>query len=101
MSQAQIRRLEQTLIAQALKTQQQRVAGKSGEALVRRIAVSGGIQRQHLPQLLSSGDEEVREFVSAGAKITDAEATGQRSEVEQDSTTSRKFHSVTIRRSAA
>jgi hypothetical protein len=93
--------LEQTLITQALKTQQQRVAGKSGEALVRRIAVSGGIQRQHLPQLLSRSQEEVCEFVGAGAEIADAEAARKRSEVEQNSTTSRKFHSVTIRRSAA
>jgi hypothetical protein len=85
--------LEQTLITQAFKTQQQRVAGKSGEALVRRIAVSGGIQRQHLPQLLSSGEKEVCEFVRAGAEVADAEAARERSEMKQNSTTPRKFHS--------
>src|ERR1039458_1294629 len=45
----QFRSLKQALIAQALKTKQHRVAGKRGKALVRRIAVSSGIQRQHLP----------------------------------------------------
>ena len=93
--------LEQALIAQALKADQQRVAGKGRETLVWGIAVSGRIQRQHLPHLLSGGDEKVREFVGAGAEISDAEGARKRSEVEQNSTTSRKFHSVTIRRSAA
>jgi len=73
----QIGRLEQALIAQALKTEQQRVAGKSGETLVRGIAVSGRIQRQHLPHLLSGGEKEVRELVGTGAKIADAEAARQ------------------------
>src|SRR5216684_1945304 len=98
---SQVGRPEQTLIVQALKTEQQRVASKSGEARVRRIAIAGGVQRQHLPQLLSGGNEEICEFVGAGAEISDAEGTRKRSEVEQNSTTSRKFHSVTIRRSAA
>jgi len=62
---SQICIFEKSQIAQALKTQQLRVAGKSGEALIRRIAVSSGIQWQHLPQRLSGGEEEVSEFVGA------------------------------------
>ena len=101
LSQSQVRLFEQALIAQAFKTEQHRIAGKSGEALIRGIGVSGGIQRQHLPQLLSRSRKEVGEFVGAGAKVTDAEAPGQRGEVQQNATTSRKFHSATIRRLAA
>ena len=96
----QIRFVKQAKFPQTLETEQHRVAGKGGEALVRGIGVPGRIQRQHLPQLLSSGEEEVGEFVGARAEIPDAEGAGQRREVQQDSTTSRKFHSVTIRRSA-
>ncbi len=78
----QIRLLKQSLIPQALKAQQQRIAGKSGEALVRRIAVSSGIQGQHLPQLLSGGGKEVRELAGTRPEIADAKATWQRSAVQ-------------------
>src|SRR5271166_5738787 len=82
------------------KTEQHRITGKRGKALIWGIAISGGIQRQHLPHLLSGGGEEVGESAGRGAQIADAEAAGQRSEVEEDSTGSGKFHFVTIRRLA-
>jgi iron complex transport system ATP-binding protein len=50
---------------------------------------------------LPGSRQEVCEFVSGGAEITNAKATRQGSKVEQDAATSRKFHSVTIRKSAA
>ena len=92
---------EQALFLQAFKTEQHRVAGKSGETLVRGVAIPGGIQRQHLPQLLSGCGKEISEFVGARAEIADAETTGQRSKVQQDSTTTRDFHAVTIHAPAA
>jgi hypothetical protein len=37
---------------------------------------AGKIQRQRLPQLLSSSGEEIGKFVGSGTEIADAEATG-------------------------
>src|ERR1019366_9836511 len=74
LRQIQVGCLQQSLIAQALQAEQHRVAGKSGEALVRGIGITSRIQRQHLPQYLSGGEEEVCELVGAGAKIADPKA---------------------------
>jgi len=101
VSQIQVRLLEQAPIAQALKADQQRVASKGRETLVRGITVSGWIHRQHLPQLLPGSTEEIGEFVGARAQIANAELTRQRSEVQQDSTRSRRSQAATIYRLAA
>ena len=90
--------LQQTLIAQAFEAEEQRIAGEGGETLVGRIAISGGIQRQHLPQFLSGIGQEVGELVGGRAEVADAEACGQGSEVEQNSTAAGEFHFVRIRR---
>jgi len=95
---SQVQLLEKSLIAQALKAQQQRVTGKSGKALVGRIAVSSWIERQHLPQLLSGGEQEVSEFIGTRPEIADAEAARQRGAMQQDSAHSREFHAADVRR---
>src|SRR5208337_576799 len=94
---SQVRFLEQSLIPQPLKAQQQRVAGESREALVGRIAVSSGIQRQHLPQLLPGSVQEVGEFVSTWPEIADAKAARQRSAMQQNTADSWEFHAANIR----
>jgi hypothetical protein len=52
--------------------------------LVGRIAVSGGIQRQNLPQLLTGSVQKVSEFVSAWPEIANAKAARQRSAMQQN-----------------
>ena len=79
------------------ETDQHGISRKGRETLIRRIAVSGGIQREHLPQFLSGIGEKIGEFVGGGAKVADAEAAGKGSEVKKNSAGSREFHFVTIR----
>jgi hypothetical protein len=90
--------LEKSLIAQAFETDEKRVAREGREALVRGVAVSGGIEREHLPELLSGCGKKVSKFVGAWAEIADSEASGKGSEVKEDATTAREFHLVRIRR---
>src|ERR1039457_2108282 len=56
--------LDEPLVAQHCRTDQQRVSSQCRKALIRRIAVTGGSERQHLPQRLSRVSQRVREAVS-------------------------------------
>ena len=76
-------RSEQALVDQTVEADEQRIAGERGEALIRRVAVAGGPERQHLPELLAGRGEEVEELDRARPQIADAEAAGQRGRVEQ------------------
>ena len=48
-----------------IEADEQRIAGKRGKALVRRIAVAGRAERQHLPQALTGRGERVDELERA------------------------------------
>ena len=63
---------------------EQRVAGERRKALVRRIAVAGRPERQHLPHSLAGGSEQIDELERARAEIADAEAARQRRRMEED-----------------
>src|SRR5205085_650898 len=54
---------EQTLFDQSVGTDEQGVPGEGGEALIRRIAVAGRPQGQHLPERLPGGGEKIYEGV--------------------------------------
>jgi hypothetical protein len=63
---------------QPVRADQQRVAGKGGEALVGAVAVTGRPQRQYLPQRLLALGQEVKKAVGCFAQVADAVAAGKR-----------------------
>ena len=75
---------QQALLAQAVEADEQRVAREGREALVGRVAVAGGAERQHLPEALAGLRQEVEEGGRLGPELADAVAPGQRRGVEQD-----------------
>src|SRR5207245_7049872 len=77
-------RAQQSLLDQEVEAHQQRVAGEGGEALVGRVAVAGGPQRQHLPELLLRGGQEVEEAEGLRSQLAEAEAAGQRRGMQKD-----------------
>ena len=52
-------RIEQAFGNQLIRTDEQRITCEGRVARVRRIAVTGWSKRQHLPQTLTSSDEEI------------------------------------------
>ena len=81
-----------SLLVQLLETDQQRIAGLGREALERRVGVTGGIQREHLPQLLSSFFQEIDKGERFRSEVADAKGTGKASGMEQDAAGPRKSH---------
>jgi len=79
----QLLRLQRVFGDQRLQVDQQRVAGEGAEALIRRIAVAGGPERQHLPQPDAGFGEEVHELAGIFAQVADAESAGQGGRVQQ------------------
>ena len=65
--------------------------------MIRRIAITGRIEREDLPELDGCVGEKVSEFVGSSAEITNTEARGQGSEMKEDSAAAGEFHLVTIR----
>ena len=63
---------------------EQRVAGKGGEALVRRVAVPRGAEREHLPVAHPHLREALDEPLRLGAQVADAVASRERGGVQQD-----------------
>src|SRR5205085_12619640 len=83
---------EQALFDQFVGTDEQSVTGEGREALIRRIAVAGRPQRQHLPERLPRPDEKIYEGVGFWAEVADAIATGQRCRVQQNTARAREAH---------
>ena len=83
---------EQTVLDQPVGADEQRIAGKRREALIRRVAVARRSERQHLPQPLPAGGEEVDELEGGGAEVADPEAARQRRGVQQDAARARERH---------
>src|ERR1039458_2675202 len=65
--------LDEPLVAQDCRTDQQRISSQCRKALIRRIAVTGGSERQHLPQRLSRVSQRVREAVSGRPEVRSEE----------------------------
>ena len=65
---AGVRLREQSVLDQLFEADQQRIARKRGEALIRRVAVAGRAERQHLPQSLARGREQIDERERARAQ---------------------------------
>ena len=93
----QVIRREVALRNQFLKAHQQRIAGKRRETLVRRVPVTRGTQREHLPDPLAGPGQEVNEPISASAKVTDTESSGQRGGMEKNAAAAGKFHARILR----
>jgi len=50
---------------------------KAEKTLIRRIAIPGGVKRQHLPQLLSGIGQEVGELERATTQVAHAAMAGK------------------------
>ena len=74
---------EQAVLDQPFETDQQGIARERGKALVWGVTVASRSERQHLPQSLAGGREQIDELESAGAEIADAEAARQRCRMEK------------------
>ncbi len=70
------------------------VAGEGGEALVRRVAIAGGAEREHLPDGLAGGGEEIDEAVRGGTEVADAIRAGEGRDVKEDAGSAGENHSA-------
>jgi hypothetical protein len=75
---------EQAFFHQTFQTDEQRITGECREALIRRVAVTCGAERQNLPQSLSGVLQKIDEAAGFEAEIPDPETTGQRGRVQQN-----------------
>src|SRR4029453_19515414 len=75
---------QQSLLDEEVEADQERVARESGEALVGRVAVARGAERQHLPQPLLRPRHEVEQPHGLVAELADAVGAGQRRRMEED-----------------
>src|ERR1700721_980643 len=92
-----VRRRQKPLLAKRFQIDEQRVSGKSREALIRRVAISRGIQRQHLPDFLPCSGQEFDELMSRISQIADAVAARQRGDMEKDSAAPGKHDPINVR----
>ena len=88
---------EQTIFDEAIEANQQRIAGKGGEALIRRVSITGRPKRQHLPHPLLARGEQIDEVERRGTEVTNAIPTRQRGWVKQDAARTPKRHLVVRR----
>src|SRR6185503_2644184 len=83
---------QQAIFQELRRTDQKRITCERGEALIRRVTVSGGSERQHLPQALCAGREKVDKSKRFVAEVPDAEWTRQRCRMQEDAARSLKVH---------
>ena len=60
--------------------------------MIRRVAVAGGAEREHLPEALSGGGEKINEAIRLAAEVAHAVAARQGSRMQKDAARSRKAH---------
>src|SRR5262245_49296909 len=87
-----LRGVEEPFVDQMFDADEQRVAGKSGETLIWRIAVAGGTERQYLPHALSRGGQQLDEVKHARAEVADSGATRQRRRMKKHTARTWKRH---------
>jgi hypothetical protein len=92
----EILRRQKSLLAKSFQIYEQGISGKCREALIRRIAVSGGVQRQDLPDFLPRPGQEFDELMSGISKIADAVDARQRRDMEKDSTAPGEDHPINV-----
>ena len=69
--------VQQAVLGELLEADEPRVPGERRLSAVRRLAVSGGAQRQHLPPALRSGREKLDEAPRAGPDVSAPVQTGE------------------------
>jgi len=74
------------ILDEPVEADQVGVAGEGGERLVRRVAIAGRAEREHLPDRLVVLGQPINEPVGPLPQIADAIAARQRGGVEQDAT---------------
>src|SRR5579859_690606 len=74
----QVLRRQKPLLTKRIQIDEQRVSGERRKTLIGGIAVSGGTQRQYLPDFLSGSRQKVDELAGRISEVADAMATGQR-----------------------
>jgi hypothetical protein len=79
-------------LGEEFETNQEGIAGKGRGARIGRVAITGGTERQHLPDVLPGGGQEFKKLVCGGAEIADASTGGQRADVEQNSGRTLELH---------
>ena len=72
-------RIEIAALHQCVEADQERIAGEGGETLIRRVAVSGGPQRQNLPDTLPGIAQKVGEAMRLRSQFADAVRSRKRS----------------------
>ena len=77
---------------QWIERDQQRIAGQRGKALVRRIAVAGGPEREHLPKSLAGIGEKIGKAPRGFAQVADTPRPRKRSGMKQDTAGTREAH---------
>jgi hypothetical protein len=79
-----VRGLQPSVLDERVEADEQRVAREGGEALVGRVAVTGGAEGQHLPEALARASQEVHEAMGLGPQLADPVAPRQGRRVQQD-----------------
>src|SRR5579862_8366901 len=92
----QVLRRQKAILTKSRQIDEQGISGECRKALVRRIAVSGWTQRQHLPDLLSGAGQKIDELASRFSEITDPMRAGQRRDMKKDSTAAGEDHPLNV-----
>ena len=92
----EIRGGHEAVVHQRVEGNQERVAGKGGKGLIRRIGKAGRPQGQHLPQGLPGLRQELNKAHGLRAEVADAMAAGKRGGVQQDATLTREAHTFGV-----
>ena len=83
--------VQQSFLRQKLQIDQKMVSGKGGKALVRRISVARGAQRQNLPVTLSRAFQKVNECIGILTHGADTMAAGQTADVHQNAAAAHRY----------
>ena len=86
---AHLRRREQPVGDQQVGADQQRIPSKGREALVGRVTLCRGTEREYLPQALLCSHQKIDEAISLIAQIANAVAGRQRGRMQQNATATR------------
>src|SRR4030095_10792197 len=76
-------------ISEVVKADEERIAGERREALIRRVAVARGSQREDLPDALPSVREERHKLTRRRTEVTNSETSRQRRRMKEHTTRSR------------
>src|SRR4030095_17147403 len=76
-------------ISEVVKADEERIAGERREALIRRVAVARGSQREDLPDALPSVREKRHKLTRRRTEVTNSETSRQRRRMKEHTTRSR------------